>query len=615
VLISTVAEAKEPALGTISEAVAGESGRADAELSGQIVDATGGAIAGARVQSEPVGSHAGGATPAHSDAAGLFVLGVAPGPTRLCVAAEAYASACRDTTAPSRNNRIVLTPASSISGRLLAENTLEGIPLVRVTASSQGPGLDAVRTVTTDAEGGFRLGDLPAGAYSLLAISEQWRAELALDLEVAGERQVELIAGRAATLRGSAQVSGAPCAQGHVLIDGPLVEHRDFGAAGEFEFAGLVPGSYGIELDCARAVPYRDRIELRAESTTREWALEPGLTLSGVVLSAKGPMVAARVEVTPTGEPLGRRSVVTSSDERGEFVVGGLGAGDYDCVVGGASPRSDSVRVSLKPGSSARIELHAYGSGSIRARIEGGSAFDLSALTLLARGHREGLELAQHLSDGLVLPELPLGSYDIISEPFVEGSQQCVDLTRDGQTVEIALSLGAPQTLSGWVVDEQGQGVPDVWVNARPQSGNLGPPRPTSPVLSDMEGAFSLTGLLRGPYQIQVSTARGEGHLDNVPSGSRAVRVALREYGSVTGTLRDAAGAPVPEFVVSFARIDDGRGGMLSGREGAWSVRDLLPGEYQLTLRAARGVAEGSFSVAAKRVQTLALVLSPAPGE
>ena len=145
------------------------------------------------------------------------------------------------------------------------------------------------------------------------------------------------------------------------------------------------------------------------------------------------------------------------------------------------------------------------------------------ALPLVARG-KAGAVFGQLEGDELVFEPLALGSYELVSESGPPGSGTLVELTREGEVARLTLSLPAAHTLSGRVVGDDGQGIPDAWVRAVLMSRDARV-RPVTPVLTDAEGAFSLAGLLPGRYRLTVSSAQGQAQLDDVASDSRGVVV------------------------------------------------------------------------------------------
>ncbi len=495
-----------------------------ARVAGVVVDATGGPIAGAWLsaldeQNQVLASGV-------SDEAGLFGLDVSPGALRVSARADGYSEQLQKVRAPALGLRIALTPASSIVGRTITEQGL-AVAGVRVVAL----GRDGLWATPPEAESGedgtFRLNDLAAGHYALLAVSEHWRSdERSVHVGVAEATEpIELVLHAATRLTALVQVAGAPCAEGSVSLSGAVGAYAPLAEEGRAVFDGIIPGRYRVSVECEAGLDQSDSIDLGPEPVTRTWELQPGLRISGVALTSTGtPVAGAPIEVTPVDEPFGRSRTHCTSDERGEFSCAGLEPGDYECAIGHGIPlRSDAVRVALTEASSPRIVLHAYAEAAMRVRIADAEQFDLQALPLVARG-KAGAVFGQLEGDELVFEPLALGSYELVSESGSPGSGTLVELTREGEVARLTLSLPTAHTLSGRVVGDDGQAIPDAWVRAVLMSRDARV-RPVTPVLTDAEGAFSLAGLLPGRYRLTVSSAQGQAQLDDVASDSRGVVV------------------------------------------------------------------------------------------
>jgi hypothetical protein len=182
-----------------------------------------------------------------------------------------------------------------------------------------------------------------------------------------------------------------------------------------------------------------------------------------------------------------------------------------------------------------------------------------------------------------------------------------VELGRADEIVEVTLSDLATRVLSGRVVDEGGQGVADAWVRvagAAPWS----QARPARPVLTDAEGAFAVEGLLAGQYRVDVSSARGEGRLEDVPAGA-TVTVPLRTHGSLSVTVSTATGDQVPSFTIDYRENRSRARERVSGFNGAGSLPWLPAGTYELDVNAAEGTARGTVDIPPGGQATIALNL------
>jgi hypothetical protein len=99
-----------------------------------------------------------------------------------------------------------------------------------------------------------------------------------------------------------------------------------------------------------------------------------------------------------------------------------------------------------------------------------------------------------------------------------------VNLSRDGEVLEVVLTLPEATTISGSVIDEQGSPVPDAWVRATMSGSEFGFSIGI-PVLTDAEGRFTIEGLLERKYDLRATGDGTRGELKAVAAGDPHVRV------------------------------------------------------------------------------------------
>jgi hypothetical protein len=486
-----------------------------ASLTGTVSDASGGPIAGAIVRAtSELGEQIVAVGLSGQD--GSFRMDPPPAEHVVFVHAEAegYSGLPSKVSTPARGLRLVLSAASSIVGRVIHARSREAVAGAAITATPTAWPWRSPRSVRSAADGSFRLTEVSTGVYSVIATSDRVYGELrGVALGVADTSgEVEILVEDAVRLSGAVSVDGERCPRATVSIRGAVTTQVTADAEGAVTVDGLLPGAYTIEVSCERALPYTESIKVGTDPITRAWNLERGLRVRGLARSASGAaLVGARIDVDPRSEDKANGSCVT--DEFGKFSCTGLGAGDYDCTIAGpVQPRSAAVHVSLPAQSNDWIELRAEASGTIRVRIEGSEKLELTSLPLSV--HRQGASPVFGRWDAgeLVFEPLGLGTYEIRSDTAPPGSGALAQLSHDGQVQKVSVTLAA-QRLSGRVVDAAGVPMPDVWVRA--ESASLhGRSRPTTPVLSDEWGGFSLSGLLPGRYRVGAVSREREAYAE-----------------------------------------------------------------------------------------------------
>lgn len=508
-----------------------------AAITGTVLDAEGGPITGAEVRASDLGELR--VALGVSDAAGRFRLDAAPGATRLHARADGYAEQLRHVLAPLDGIELELVAAASIVGRAVAEDTLAPVAGVLVSAvSADGFGSEHGEARTGE-DGTFRLRGSRPGRYSLGAVGDTWRSdEYTVVLGLAQDTEPLLLTlHRATELTGVVRLGGAPCTQGAVLLEGPIRGYARPGPSGKVAFAGITPGQYQLSVTCQGA-SRAESLSIGLEHVQREWDLEAGLRVAGTVLSARGAPVAGAQVIVEASSPASGTYCMT--DDRGVFSCGGLAPGDYDVrLVSNVSARADVVRVHLATGPSPPIVLQAHPEGSILVRIDSPRPIDPATLSVTARGPDGRALHGETWDDRVVFDPVALGGYEVFDESDPSADAVHVELTRAEEAAEIVLRKSAPDSLHGQVVDEQGQIVPDAWVEASGEHG-LARALCTAPVLTDRDGAFAIDGLVPGRYTLRAHSGRGQGYLASVASNRSDAVVRVQTDGSLSGASRSA---------------------------------------------------------------------------
>lgn len=502
-----------PALMHAPESMARES-----EISGVVLDAIGGPIAGARISAR--GAAAGSELDVTSISAGSgeFRLRLPMGSCQVSVEAEGYARVLHELYSPARDVRLLLSPESAIVGRVVSEAEQQPVAGVTVTAKkSDGPPYSLLSSVS-DATGAFALRQLPAGTHHLEALSPAFRGErISVDVGAADTvTGIELKVTSATTVRGAIRAGGAGCAAGILEISGPVALISTADAAGKVEVQGVPPGSYELTATCPSALPFRELLVVGNGPISRSWELETGIVVRGSVETAAGRPLADAVitwtrggEATQDGAAPARPAQESScvSDVHGEFVCSGLEPGHYAGALHVQGKlQSAAPELHLQgPMGSARIQVRADASGTIRVNVDDGTNAPGAAIAVFACSRQGAPLLAQREGQGFLLTGLPLGTYGVHL-----GSGECtgaieapLTLERDGQVVNVTLTPPPLAGVRGRLLDSAGAPVPDAWVRAsdpHPAWALLLEGAPA--VMTDAEGEFSVSGLLPGRYEV-----------------------------------------------------------------------------------------------------------------
>jgi hypothetical protein len=113
--------------------------------------------------------------------------------------------------------------------------------------------------------------------------------------------------------------------------------------------------------------------------------------------------------------------------------------------------------------------------------------------------------------------------------------------------------------------------------------------KPGTPSLTDSSGAFVLTGLAEGRYELSASSSLGQATQRDVPTGATNVGLRMAVYGAISGSVRSPDGTPADTFQLVYRRTSDNDLRSMNGAQGEWSLPWLPPGHYRVSAIAASG--------------------------
>ncbi len=553
------------------------------EVAGTVLDATGGPVPQAAVR--VISSQAPRvAITVSSGETGAFSTRVRSGAVIVTAAADGYAQARAHAVAPSRNIELVLTPGSTVRGRVVGAEYEQPIGGAEVRAQLAGtsPVPNQWTSVSTE-QGAFEIAGLEPGSYLLTAASAHGRGNAAQPIFVGLGDTIEDVVIR---LSPAVRVSGTvivgstkePCQRGVVVLGPPmpgvarpkstvpnaagsplprsaLSLFANVGADGSVLFEGVPQGHYFATVNCHEhvAVQGPDSISVGTEDVVDlKWVVEPGLGLSIRVVDASGKPVAgaAALLLFPAEEGSPSLAMPLLADQDGRIKVArGLSPGRYS--IKSKDHKDSQVAVDLRAGSGMTdVVLTLPGSATIFARVvtRDGKPVDavaVHATRVSAGGEAEAKESlsATPLGDGRYrLGALDPGPYrvavnDGTNPPVYAGSESTALVNaRANLETEVSVVLERGQSISGRILDSDKGPMPNVWVTAVAES--MADKRPLIFAGSRMTPRRVLTGL------------NGEFRIDRLMSGEK---YSLRAEGpGETAASRSAVGAgEMVELVLS----------------------------------------------------------------
>ena len=499
---------------------------------------------------------------------------------------------------------IRLVQPGSVGGRiLLPDGSPVGNAEINITETS--PYVTSYRSsALSDGDGRFHLPSVPPSKYKFRielphALEAEWVSVEFPPVEIGDQAPTtlpDIILVKVAEVTADIvdSVSGK-------TIEEPLVVHLAPGShdihyrSHRMSPEGYLEGKHTIRVDVEAGD--RKRIVFRMDPVTDEHLV------TGKVVDGNGvPVPDIAVALLGTGSwgmsPLvrtdadGRFEVAQELDLRGGFVKASNGV---DAV---------SKKVRAEPGKETALVLQKAGFTKIRVTVrdEEGNPIRKAKVRLSQESLNPGFHADQLF--GTIIPELSrtdkdgnfmfegvwvgLKNYSInaSAEGFGDASSRGLNFSAD-TTGEVSLTLkSAGESLTGTVVDAEGEPVAGAWVNC---DGDAQPGR-FGQVFTDEEGRFVLEPLTRGTVYLKAGKYDADSSRDvsakaQVPGDPVRLVLPLAD-GAVSGKVVDVDGSPVAGAEVSAWNRNRKT---ISDESGDFRISGLMAGWFKLEAKSKSG--------------------------
>jgi Carboxypeptidase regulatory-like domain/PDZ domain len=461
----------------------------------------------------------------------------------------------------------------------------------------------------TDTEGRFQFEGLSPDRYIVIAAAKHAYGRSDGSVRVGLGQHVDdavVLVQPATVVEGKVLVGAPPkpCAEPSLLLgsedsDGVALYSALYSRAGpdgSVRIDRVFPGTYRFEVSCegyttveSPPVEVADR-----DVTGLVWTLSPSPiakgTIRGRVLSSAGePIRGAQVSVSGRGH----RKDISGAD--GSFVLDHLEIGTLEIGRFTVEVRSErgvgperGWKFEVGAGETVTSDLVLAAGGVISGTVtnpDGSPAANVVVWTFIGDAQRtsdaSGRFRFEGLSEGHEIVQARADGDD-------DGTRQHVTV-RPGQTSTVNLVV-APRTqrITGVVVGADGKPRSDVYVAASHDISDgiyrYADDADDHHVLTSADGAFGLGPLAEGTYVVHAYERGGaEGIVENVRPGT-AVRLQLRQTGSITGTVH----AQVDDFELEIedTHVPMHRRETFYRTAGRYHVDELPAGSYRITVRA-----------------------------
>ena len=453
------------------------------------------------------------------------------------------------------------------------------------------------RTTKTEGDGTFSFDKLVGRSYSLRARSAT-QVSTPIEYKLTDKSDpVILKMGAGAKVEVTVvEEDKRPVAGAEVVLVGEATFKATTGDDGKAKLAPVHPGWVSVEASAPGHAPAMafTSIGSAGATGTLEVVLHKGVALTGHVVDESGkPVAKARVTTAGVWDLPGGHE--TTSNDKGEFTIPAIAVGNYSLLAtDGVHAPSRSTPITVGHHAITNVTITMKAGGTLSGIVVDSSHAPVAFATLRVAGKGGEMWMVgsrQTTTDragkfelhGLARAKLQIrAESDTAASKLVD-----LDLVSQPEKRDAEIVLDVAGMISGVVVDEHGQPVAEVAVNAFPDiAGGASFDGMSlagmSSTTTDGAGAFTVRGLPDGPYK--VSAARhhmGDWGLEGTAAktGDSGVKITLATPGVVVGKIVIDGGT-----VPSIAVVRLGSSSSTPATAGAFRIEDLSPGSYDVHL-------------------------------
>ena len=520
---------------------------------------------------------------ARTDAAGRFRIENFPANATAALMVEAPGKALRQSSQDSggldalpwragqNNIKLVVEPAGSVEGKIIAEGSNQPPPVARLTLQPDQPGFVALserEPAQSGADGAFHINDVAAGSYRIRAVFgtnavPEWVADTVPVSVESGQttRDVQVTAVRGGLLEVAVlgQNDRKPLAQ--VMVNA-YRENFQSGASSDtngIAFLRLPPGDYQVAASRESMAANQTSASVEAGQTNRvEIEIAAPKKITGIVRQADGqPAAGLLVRMVGAYGP-NATEVKTDADGKFELEWNQRQFGQNDttaCILVRDAERNLAVAQDIDE-DTGPLDLKLAPGLTLagRAQSDGKPVTNATAKLVFWTG-RSGMWL-----DGLArtntpgqfeIPALPPGrKYGVVVSAPGYGQRQIYDVGASADAIRQELDTVELQPanlpLAGQVLDADDKPVAGANVNLS------GEGQPNAHTRTDRGGRFRFEHVCEGPAQISANSQRSFGSVSAEGGDTNVVLQLGQTYNNspgatahrLKGTVADADGNP-----------------------------------------------------------------------
>ncbi|MGE0396715.1 MAG: sigma-70 family RNA polymerase sigma factor [Kofleriaceae bacterium] len=564
-----------------------ELGMCRSRVFGQVVDASGGGIAKARLRVQGLGG-------ADADASGNYSLCVPVGDSQIRVDADGYGAIHRPLHLVGElKQNFELVPEAVLAGSVVDERGA-AVPFARVIALPQAieqPHFLGDGHTTADAEGKFRISNVPPGRFLLAASADGFGTTTAKAAVAApgANQDITIVVEKRARVTGRVMMDGKPVAGARVMIATPdLSKRASYSQAdGAFSLDGVPQGAHRLVAGAYKVVSPKELVV-------------KGRSLDDVTIEVE-QLPSLHGTITRHGKPVADAIVQTSigpqarSDGKGHYEIRGLPPGELQVTVqvyGAISAFAPWQKVAITQGADVEKDIELTGGAEVHGVVvnaQGEPVPHVYVRMIEPKG-----DLGESMTDDQgrfrCTSMLGGGAYRVAVFPspgsrvaFAPATPPAMEIdVADGETiikdVKVAIAHDV-MSIGGRVVDDGGAPVADVHVEAISRGTFAFPFAVLPSIRADASGHFTIDNLAKGHYTLHAHAGDGsEAEILDVEAGRQDVVIKVIRPGAIEGTIANFTSPPRVHARQLTAELQLGNDAVLEGN--SFSITGLAPGRY-----------------------------------
>lgn len=597
-----------------------ELGDCRSHLFGMVIDASGGGIAKARVQTA-------GLSGIETDATGHYDVCLPAGPSfgtpavSVRVEADGYGAIKQVVLFVGELHLdFLLVPEAVLVGRVVTadDQPVAGARVVASPDSMEGPHHVANNWAESDRDGHFRIVGLAPGHFHVAASASQLATAApvtAIARATRTSRELRLVVSATARVRGRVVMNGKPVAGVSVMLTRPGQPLRPQAIA---QSVSQADGSFVLDrVPFGPAAFLAGAYEVRApKSLDIKTAVVEGITIE------VGKLASLRGHVTRSGKPVAGVDVQcmqppglvvqAKSDATGAYLLEGLAGGEARCAALDVRGKAfDEMRtVHVTAGEEQALDFSLDWSGEVIGTVVDETGKPVPGVYVrMDIDQPESDDSCEAMTDRTGQFDCPMltgGTYRPTVAPS-PGTRQAfapaggehwpnVDVPKNGVAAGVRLAIKYERlAIGGNVVDDVGAPVADVHVEAI-SIGRMPSSMDFPSAMSDASGRFTIDNLARGSYNLHAHAADGsETEVLNIATGTDSATIKLARPGAIAGTLEGFSTTPIVE--TNTLTTDLHIGGNADVEGNTFSQVGLPPGRYTVEAKAGAEVDGASVEV------------------